>query len=233
MPVFEAGISFAKTTSALTGAPIYPLSHQFNHLMAVDYFEDLAPDPCLALHLSGGTTELLRVDSWAPGGVSLIGGTKDISFGKLVDRIGVSMGGTFPAGPWLDQLAGKAQPLPLKSRIHRSDAWWNLSGVETWFQKEMVGKQPREVVAATLFYQIAEALAVMIADQADRLRLKRVVIAGGVAASQTIQKQLVESLQGKGLDLRFVPGKFSSDHALGCAWQAWRKSHESHHCQSN
>lgn len=233
MPVFEAGISFARVIATLNQAPLYRLSHQMNHLLAVDYFEAIAPKPCLAFHLSGGTTEILEVSNWHPDGISLIGGTKDISFGKLVDRIGVSMGGGFPSGPWLDQLALQGNVTKAKNKIHREGLWWNLSGIETWFQREMVGKLPSADIAATLFQQIADTLAEMILEQSNASGLKTVVLAGGVASSQFIQNALKVRLSREHLDLRFVQGRFSADHALGSAWHAWRKIHESDSSQSN
>lgn len=233
MPVFEAGFAFAKTIQAISAAHIYPLSHQMNHLLAADYFECLAPKPCLAFHLSGGTTEILQISTWTPDGIKLIGGTRDISFGKLVDRIGVAMGGQFPSGPWLDQLAAKGTVLKGKSRIHQAESWWNLSGAETWFQKEMIGQYPAETIAATLFDQIAQALAHMILQESEATGLKTIILAGGVASSQTIKTALQKALAAYDLDIHFVSGAFSSDHALGSAWHAWRRLHESSSSQSN
>lgn len=233
MPVFESGLAFAKAVKSISGARIFPLSHQMNHLLAADYFDRIAPKPCLAFHLSGGTTEILKVSDWTPEGIQLIGGSKDISFGKLVDRIGVALGGTFPSGAWLDQLALEGEILCIKNRIHVSDSWWNLSGIETWFQKEMVGTHPSETVAATLFEQIAQSLAAMVLTQSSQSGLKTVILAGGVASSRTLEMALRNKLGDQDLDLHFVSGEFSADHALGGAWHAWRKTHESYKSQSN
>jgi len=233
MPVFEAGLSFAKTIKSLTGARILSLSHQMNHLLAADYFEGIAPKSCLAFHLSGGTTEILKISDWTPRGIELIGGSKDISFGKLLDRIGVSMGGRFPSGPWLDQIADKGEILALKNRIHTSDSWWNLSGIETWFQKEMIGTYPPETVAATLFEHMAQALAAMVEKQSRKYGLKTIILAGGVASSRILKASVQNKLASQNLDIRFISGEFSADHALGSAWHAWRESHESGTSQSN
>ncbi len=227
MPVFEAGIAFAKSLAAIYEAPIHLISHQMNHLYAADFFERIAPKPCLVFHLSGGTTEILDLSHWSEGGASLIGGTKDISFGQLIDRIGVSLRGEFPAGPWLDQMALEGTPKKTRNRIHRVEDWWNLSGIETWFQNQMIGQESTETIAATLFSHIAESLAEMIRYEAEKTNRQTVILVGGVAESRAIRETLSSQLVDLNLALIFVRGTYSADHALGCAWYAWRKWNES------
>ncbi len=227
MPVFEVGIAFAESLAAIYDAPIVRISHQMNHLYAADFFERVAPEPCVVFHLSGGTTEILDVSHWFESGAELIGGTRDISFGQLIDRIGVSLKGGFPAGPWLDQMAIDAKPIKTRNRVHRVDDWWNLSGIETWFQNQMIGQESPETIAATLFCQISEALAEMIRYETRKRNRRTVILVGGVAESRTIREALKKQLANLDLALLFVRGDYSADHALGCAWRAWREFNES------
>lgn len=121
MPCFLAGVSQAKVLADVLGVPYYFCSHQQGHLAAAAWSSghlELLDAPFLAWHLSGGTTELLRVQ---PEGVNVraaaIGGTSDISAGQLIDRTGQVLGLNFPAGKELDRLsqtADKELSFPVK-----------------------------------------------------------------------------------------------------------------------
>ena len=109
MPCFLVGFSHAKLLSDALGVPLVEVSHQQGHVAASLWSADameLMDEPHLAWHLSGGTTELLLVE---PQGRNVcctkIGGTTDISAGQLIDRTGVMLGLSFPAGKALDALS--------------------------------------------------------------------------------------------------------------------------------
>ena len=108
MPCFLAGTSQGQCLADTLGVPFYAHSHQQGHLAAAAWSAghlELLDRPFLAWHLSGGTTELLKVE---PDGYSvqaeIVGGTQDISAGQLIDRTGVLLGLQFPAGKALDAL---------------------------------------------------------------------------------------------------------------------------------
>ena len=108
MPCFLAGASQGQNLSYTLRVPFFAHSHQQGHLAAAAWSAgrlDLLDRPFLAWHLSGGTTELLKVepDGWTVQ-EEIVGGTSDISAGQLIDRAGVKMGLQFPAGKALDAL---------------------------------------------------------------------------------------------------------------------------------
>ena len=103
MPVFLAGLRFAQVISQALGVPLYCFSHQEGHIRACLHNKDSVNyGRFLAWHLSGGTSELLLVEN---GQIEIVGGSKDISFGQLLDRIGVVLGLGFPCGAELDDTA--------------------------------------------------------------------------------------------------------------------------------
>ena len=103
MPVFKAGVNYGKVMAAGLGVPFFEFSHQEGHLEAVRRHSSLSEEPeYLAYHLSGGTCELLHVKN---GVVGILGGSKDLSFGQVIDRVGVAMGLEFPAGKKMDLIA--------------------------------------------------------------------------------------------------------------------------------
>lgn len=86
MPVFSAGEMAAQSVAAALGVPLMRTSHQQGHLRAALVDSGLAlGQPFLAMHLSGGTTEVLRC-ARDLGQVLLLGGTSDLHAGQLVDR---------------------------------------------------------------------------------------------------------------------------------------------------
>ncbi len=105
MPVFRAGELSAVSAASALGVPLYAFSHQEGHLAAIKEYSPFKNcEEYLAYHLSGGTCELLKV---CGDDIEIIGGSKDISFGQLLDRLGVLLGLQFPAGEELDRAACK------------------------------------------------------------------------------------------------------------------------------
>ncbi len=100
MPVFRAGVSWGQSLAHAWGVPFFGTTHQEGHIEAGIATADRKPAPerFMAIHLSGGTTELLDVRR-QPGGYDILklGGTRDLNAGQMVDRIGVAMGFSFPA----------------------------------------------------------------------------------------------------------------------------------------
>ena len=110
MPCFLVGTGMADFLGATLGIPVYRFSHQKGHVAAASYSSGLPEDvdTYYAFHVSGGTTELLRVtrDGFAFR-AELVGGTADLNAGQVIDRIGVLMGLPFPAGAHIEALAMK------------------------------------------------------------------------------------------------------------------------------
>ena len=134
MPCFLAGEAAATSAAAASGAKLYSFSHQCGHIMAAVRScgnEALLAEPFGAFHISGGTTELLKVvfngESFA---ADIVGGTKDLNAGQVIDRIGVAMGLPFPCGPALDKIANSYEGKIPSRALSVSDCYVNLSGLE-------------------------------------------------------------------------------------------------------
>lgn len=139
MPAFLSGIGYGRSIAALLGVPLYTISHQENHLLAVLRGTGYTDTPFRALHISGGTTDFLSVSPDAEGlDITRIGGTSDISAGQFIDRVGVALGLPFPAGKSVDMEAEtfwtppKGQPFfirmeksafPAPSRTYSAALW--------------------------------------------------------------------------------------------------------------
>lgn len=226
MPVFTAGAGAARQWAALEHCPLYALSHQQGHVMAALYGSPLKPeDQFVALHLSGGTTEVLW---WNNGQVKQLGGSDDLHAGQFVDRVGVALGLPFPAGPHMEKLASEQ---PAESLFKSSVRGMNcsLSGAESAAQRCIAQGMKPEKVAAEVYNCLARTIAKMIAAAVEETEQKNVLLSGGVAASallrQLLQKRLAKICPQ--VKLHFGRTELCGDNAVGVAlWGAWKYREE-------
>jgi N6-L-threonylcarbamoyladenine synthase len=227
MPVFMAGASVGKSMAQVMNVPFYEFSHQEGHIAAVCGADD-SDREFLSFHLSGGTGEILKVRGCMP--IKISGGIKDVSFGQLLDRVGVAAGMAFPAGAELDRLACENRENvkvhfsrrgrltvdnAILKPIHVEGAYANLSGTEMQCMSALkAGVKPEQLVPE-LFFHISEAIVRMVTAAADAEGLNRIVFAGGVSASSFIRKEVGERLQKSGTDVLFGEQRLSSDNACG------------------
>ena len=192
MPAFTVGEGYARALSAAMRTPLFLTTHQQGHIAAARMGTTL--DPChgevsghLALHLSGGTTELLLCSGHPPK-AQLLGGTLDIALGQLVDRIGVKLGLPFPAGPHLEALAeaGVANAPTVSLR----DLNINLSGTETAFMRRIEAGEAPQNVAASVFAYAADVIAALIKAGMRQTGVQTALLMGGVASSYRLKDLL-------------------------------------------
>ena len=217
MPVFRAGESQARAAAALLRVPFYPVSHQEGHVRAamVDAGID-AGRPFLALHLSGGTTEILLADQ---GRLTLLGGSLDLHAGQLVDRTGVRMGLGFPAGPALEKLAMQAAPQGLLG-VSIKGTSCNLAGAENKIERWLAqGELSREQIAAEVFDFLCRTIERMIENACEATGARQALLAGGVASSTLLRGMLNARAKKRRLNCRlyYANPELSGDNAVGVA----------------
>lgn len=219
MPCFLAGKAAATGIATIGGLPLYQVSHQWGHLMAALYGAgktDLYGQDFLAFHVSGGTTELLRVRGTC---IEQVGGTLDLNAGQVIDRIGVKMGIPFPAGKGLEELS-----LPLS----QTDCWshvrglsCNLSGLENKADAMLLAGKSQEEVAAYVLKSICRTLEKLTENAFEQFGKQPVLYAGGVMSNRLIKEVLQRRFHGY-----FAPPAFSADNAAGVALLAERLHQE-------
>ena len=228
MPVFQVGVALGSVTAAAFDVPFYRTSHQRGHIEAAAYGTVLGDEGhYLALHLSGGTTDLLRVDEER---IRFLGGSADLHAGQLVDRAGVAMGLPFPAGEAMEELAreGNARGL-LGCSMAENDLICHLSGAESQVQRWLrEGQMNRRDIAREIYDFLARTTA-RLADAGKRETGEdRILVTGGVASSALYRRLLEDRLSG----MRYAPQPIfgrpdmSGDNAFGVAvtgWKIWRK----------
>ncbi len=219
MPCFLVGSGLARSIAAMNGLPRFAFSHQQGHVTAAAFGAgrlDLLDKPFLAFHVSGGTTELLRV---TPGEDGLphcekIGGSLDLKAGQLIDRVGGMLGLPFPAGPALEQLALTVPELKKAERPHlKVDGFGcHLSGVENQCKKLLTDGREPAFVARYCLDAVYLAVKGLTAAALEMVGDLPVVYAGGVMSNGILKERLQSEFGGI-----FAPPEYSSDNACGIA----------------
>ena len=220
MPVFTVGLGHASVLANTLQVPLYETSHQQGHIAAGLIGNELPQGDFVALHLSGGTTELLMCSE---GKITLMGGCADLHAGQLVDRVGVALGLGFPAGPALEKLAmafdGQVESL-LPVSMEKGDLICHLSGVETraqqWIQKS---EMTPEKIAAEVFDVLGRTVARLVAAGCEKANVKHALVVGGVASSTLLREKIHQRLrkQRKPIRICFGDSRYSADNAAGVA----------------
>lgn len=222
MPCFLAGASQGQVLSQVLGVPFYAFSHQQGHLAAAAWSAgrlDLLDRPFLAWHLSGGTTELLRVEPEEDGvavRAEILGGTSDISAGQLIDRTGVLLGLPFPAGKGVEKLSRQAQKREYY-KVKVNSLTFSLSGMENKV-RQMVqrGEEPAEIAwfAQETVCRVVQACTKAAMEVYPGLP---VLCSGGVASNGRLKELLRQNCGAL-----FAQPQFSTDNAMGTAILTWR-----------
>ena len=217
MPCFLSGVAAANAFAAACGAPLYSCSHQDGHVRAAVYSsgaEDvLLASPFAAFHVSGGTTEILRVAPRADGfSVELVGETEDLNVGQLIDRTGVMMGLSFPCGREMEALAAQwTGELPQVKTCVRGMRC-NLSGLQNLAEKYYRDCNDPRAVSAYVLASVAKTLQKMTAQLDEACGRMPIVYAGGVMSNRYLQ-----SVLSRRRDTYFAEPAYSADNAAGVA----------------
>jgi N6-L-threonylcarbamoyladenine synthase len=215
MPVFKAGSNYGQVLRDVLGVPLIECSHQEGHIYAGMVPLNLQP-PFLALHLSGGTTDLLLVKE---GGsyrldIELLASSSDLHCGQFVDRIGVLLGLSFPAGKELDNLAQRAgKVLTIPSSV--KDGVPSFSGPLTFGEKLIQRGEKKEDIALAVFKCIGKTVEKVLSFGIDNTGLKKILLIGGVASNSFLREYLKEKVRG---EIYFAHPHLSPDNAVGVAF---------------
>lgn len=228
MPVFMVGEGFGRALAEAARVPFFAASHQEGHLMA-GFRSAGGPGKkeFLAVHLSGGTSELLLVKKTGVNGfngsepffkVDKLGGTTDLHAGQFIDRVGVALGLSFPCGPALQELAaGSTGELRIPSVVRGMEI--SFSGPESQARRLIdKGTAPVEIARA-VEHCIAATMEKLLRQGIKTTGIKDILLVGGVAANQYLRHRLRARLGHRPADVRlyFAEPGFSTDNAVGIA----------------
>ncbi|MCI5957008.1 MAG: O-sialoglycoprotein endopeptidase [Clostridiales bacterium] len=220
MPVFTVGLGHASVLSSALNVPLYETSHQRGHIAAGLIGNEEPSGRFVALHLSGGTTELLECSE---DGLRLLGGCADLHAGQLVDRVGVALKLPFPAGPALEALAqtwaGPTEGI-FPVSIGKDGLTCHFSGVETRAQRLIkAGDYPPERIAAEVYDVLARTVARLLDAACRRCGATQALAVGGVASSLRLRGLVEQRLLKLRSPVKVMFGQpcYSGDNAAGVA----------------
>ncbi len=226
------GASVARSIAWALGLPAIPIHHLEGHLLSPLLAEPRPEFPFVALLVSGGHTQLMRVDG--VGQYQLLGETLDDAAGEAFDKTAKLLELGYPGGPALSALAEKGDAtryaLP-RPKLHSDDLDFSFSGLKTavmmrlkQIRTEAGDAWPDETARADLAAATQLAIVdVLVAKSVKALRqtgLKRLVIAGGVGANKLLRQRLAAQLQDLRGQAYFPPLELCTDNGAMIAFAA-------------
>ena len=220
------GVSFTKGLSIARNIPMVEVNHLQGHILS--HFIDLPdrtlphPDfPFLCLLVSGGHTQIVRVDS--PLEMRIIGTTIDDAAGEAFDKCAKVMGLPYPGGPVIDRLAKEGDPKAFRfARPHVEGYDYSFSGLKTSFLytlRDAVAKDPEFIerhkadLCASLQATIVEILLDKLIRASKETGIRDIAIAGGVSANLGLRNGITETGARRGWRTFLPEFKFTTDNA--------------------
>ncbi len=197
------GSGVACALAASLGKPVLGVHHLEGHLLSPFLSADPPEFPFIALLVSGGHTQLMRVDG--VGRYELLGETIDDAAGEAFDKSAKLMGLPYPGGPGLSRLAEQGNPTAYKlprPLLHSGDFDFSFAGLKTAVltQTKKIGPAvhtegavERADLAASTQAAIVEVLLKKSMAALKSSGLTRLVVAGGVGANRELRRQLNEA----------------------------------------
>lgn len=220
------GSSFAKAFALALGKPLIEVNHMQAHILAHFICKEGAANtipgfPFLCLTVSGGHTQLIRVDD--PYTFVILGETQDDAAGEAFDKTAKILGLPYPGGPELDKLAAKGNPKAFSFPIAQVGGLdFSFSGLKTavlYFVRDQSKNDPdflqknMEDVCASVQYTIVKTLMRRIEQAVMQTGLKQVALAGGVSANSGLRNALLAAGNEKGWNVFIPPFEFCTDNA--------------------
>ena len=218
------GSSFAKSMSLALHIPLIAVNHMHAHILAHFIDEegfDKPEFPFLALTISGGHTQIVRVDDFFD--MTIIGETTDDAVGEAFDKSAKILGLPYPGGPLVDKKAQEGNPKAFaftKPKVPGLD--FSFSGLKTailyFIQKEKAKNE--HFIEENINDICASIQHTIIAILMDKLKLavketgiKQIAIGGGVSANSGIRKTLKETEQKYGWKTFIPKFEYTTDNA--------------------
>ncbi|OQA92669.1 MAG: tRNA N6-adenosine threonylcarbamoyltransferase [Elusimicrobia bacterium ADurb.Bin231] len=230
------GASSALAISQLLGVPVFGINHIeghifSNYLYTNKFRENSQPvAPFLALIISGGHTDLIIVKK--KGKYEILGRTRDDAVGEAFDKVAKFLGLGYPGGPVIDRLSWKGDPGKIKlPRPYMPWTWdFSFSGLKTAVINYASAHQTRgtyDFKKADLCASFQKACVDVVLrktiDAANKYRLKRIVLGGGVSSNSLIRILFEQACAAGKIKLHIPPPEFCTDNAAMIAAAAYHK----------
>jgi len=218
------GTSFAKSLAYGLNIPLIDVNHMQAHILAHFIDEEgfnKPPFPFLGMTISGGHTQIVRVDSYFD--MEVIGETIDDAVGEAFDKSGKILGLGYPAGPIIDKLAKLGNPKAFQFTKPKVDGLnFSFSGLKTailYFIQSETKANPNFIeenindICASIQHTIIEILIDKLKIASKKTGIKHIAIGGGVSANSGIRQALKDGEQKFGWTTYVPKFEFTTDNA--------------------
>ncbi|MGC6430597.1 MAG: tRNA (adenosine(37)-N6)-threonylcarbamoyltransferase complex transferase subunit TsaD [Jejuia sp.] len=218
------GTSFAKSLAYGLNIPLIDVNHMQAHILAHFIEEDSfkkPPFPFLAMTISGGHTQIVKVDNYFD--MTVIGETIDDAVGEAYDKSGKILGLGYPAGPEIDKRAQNGNPKAYQFTKPRVDGLnFSFSGLKTailYFIQKETKANPNFIaenlndICASIQYTIIGILIEKLKKASKETGIKHIAIGGGVSANSGIRKALKNGEQKFGWTTYIPKFEYTTDNA--------------------
>ncbi|XOU94254.1 MAG: tRNA (adenosine(37)-N6)-threonylcarbamoyltransferase complex transferase subunit TsaD [Candidatus Kerfeldbacteria bacterium] len=217
----RVGVQTAKTLSVTWNKKIVGLNHMEGHIYANWYENPNLRLPALCLVVSGGHTELIEIKKH--NNYKLIGQTRDDAVGEAFDKVAKLLELGYPGGPMIQKIAKKGDPYSYKfprPMINQNNFDFSFSGLKTsvlyLVKKQFNNKNvPVDNIAASFQQAAVDVLVKKTIKAAKKLKIKTVLLAGGVAANKPLREQLGQAVTKElpNTKYHYPPLKLCTDNA--------------------
>lgn len=217
------GIEFAKVLSFVYNKPLIKVHHIAGHIFANNLVKKIEY-PTLALVVSGGHTEIVRMDD--PYTFTVLGTTLDDAIGECYDKVARVLGLKYPGGPNVERYALNGHdtyklPIPMNNNeLNMSFSGLKSAVINLVHNENQRGNEIRKEDLACSFQNIAINELIRKTELAIKnTGIKRLIVAGGVSANKYLRSELDKLCIKLDVDLSIPPMKYCTDNAtmIACA----------------
>jgi N6-L-threonylcarbamoyladenine synthase len=222
------GAAFAHGLALALGIPALGIHHLEGHLLSPLLSQRPPRFPFIALLVSGGHTQLMRVEG--VGRYALLGETQDDAAGEAFDKTAKLLGLGYPGGPALSTLAERGKPgryrLP-RPMIASPDLEFSFSGLKTAVLTLIKNENPEPADLARAFVDaVVEVLVAKCTRALETTGLTTLVVAGGVGANKQLRSALDKEGERRGFDVFYPEPELCTDNGAMIAFAAALKMPE-------
>lgn len=213
------GISVAHAIGYALRIPVIGVHHLEGHLLSARLADPKPEFPFIALLVSGGHTQFMRVNAF--GDYQLLGETLDDAAGEAFDKTAQLLGECYPGGPAVSRLADEGTPdaieLP-RPMLHSPSLDMSFSGLKTAVLTAVMNasdpKDPtfRRNLARGFTDAVTDVLVTKAMKAVKMTGIKRLVVAGGVSANKQLRAGLLEASRKRGVRVFFPPISLCTDN---------------------
>ena len=213
------GTSVAHAVGWALDVPVLGVHHLEGHLLAARLSDPAPAFPFLALLVSGGHTQIMRVEKF--GSYELLGETLDDAAGEAFDKTAQLLGLPYPGGPAVSALAEKGTPGAIelaRPMIHAPNLNMSFSGLKTSVLTAVQSAPDphdetfRANLARGFVDAVVDVLAAKLIRAMKETKLKNVVVAGGVSANRQLRTRLTTEVRRRRGTIFYPPMRLCTDN---------------------